>query len=241
MPEAIGASMAVMMLAFVPAILLGLAYPYLALRFRDSKAERPDPELGIKAGYYFLYSLALMMVVLGLSVCMIQLMQGTFGKGAKQRVGVDDGPFAQPRVVAQEKKDEKFSSPVMRIGLAVTVSGSFFSVLLLLLIKSGTNDAAYPAAKRTFVGARLAVAGIIIMMVITVFMVMMFLPKNAIPDDAGNAIYEVLVAFLIVWLPTFVIHLILMRVYSSQPYYRDGYGHGDRDRDRDRPRRPYDD
>jgi hypothetical protein len=88
------------------------------------------------------------------------------------------------------------------------------------VIKSATNDVEFPAAKRIFVGGRLALSGVVTMITITAFIVLVFQKdvKN-VPDRMVLSIYETITAVTMVWLPATIVHIILMRMYSAQPYH----------------------
>jgi hypothetical protein len=57
--------------ALAPFALLGLAIPYAVLKSRDARAEEHDPEIGLKSALYFIFSLAILIVLTGLTVLVV--------------------------------------------------------------------------------------------------------------------------------------------------------------------------
>src|SRR6516162_3438017 len=55
----------------LPFVLLALAIPYAVLYLRDSRNEEHDPEIGLKATAYFMFSLSILLVLSGLTVIVI--------------------------------------------------------------------------------------------------------------------------------------------------------------------------
>lgn len=190
----------------IPLVLIALAYPYMALRLRDSREEKRDPELGIKAAYYLILSAAIMLILFGATVVAIDVMDGTLEKknqarqqqGAQQQFGIN----------------QVLSEVTQRTAWGIIVSGVLFSLTMMLLLKASTNDVEFPAAKRVFVGGRLAITGVIVMLALTALIVLFF--QKEVPSKEP---YEILVAILMVWLPALAVHIFLMRMYRLQPYH----------------------
>src|SRR5262245_59057089 len=59
-------------------VLVALAVAYLGLRIRDARAEQPDPELGIKAGYHAFLTTGILLALTGLSIAVIDLLGDAF-------------------------------------------------------------------------------------------------------------------------------------------------------------------
>src|ERR1700682_4197694 len=74
-------------------VLLGLWVPYLLVRARDRRSEHHDPQIGIKAALYFFYSLALLVLLNGLMIVVLDMMQVSQLPPAQRPV-----PFVNPGV-----------------------------------------------------------------------------------------------------------------------------------------------
>ena len=197
----------VVILTILPLVIVCLAYPYLALRLRDSREEKRDPELGVKAAYYVILSAAIMLILFGLTVSAMDMMDGAFQQAPARRPAPPPGQ--QPR-----DPFEQFADATQRTAWAISVSGLLFSLTAMLLLKMGTNDAEFPSAKRIFVGGRLTLIAIIVMITVTLLIVLFF--QKEVPRKEP---YEILTAILIVWGPALAVHIILMRMYAGQTYY----------------------
>lgn len=196
-------------LTVLPIVVVCLAYPYLALRLRDSREEHRDPELGIKTAYYLILSAAILLILFGLTVTAIDLMEGKLEKRNQPR---PQGPGQQQ--VQRDPIERFITESTQRTAWALTVSGLIFALTSMLLLKLGTNDQHFPAAKRVFVGGRLAFIGIVVMIAVTALIVLFF--QKEVPRKEP---YEVIIGVLIVWVPALVVHIVLMRFYASQTYY----------------------
>jgi len=178
---------------------------------RDSREEKRDPELGIKTAYYLILSAAILLILFGLTISAIDVMDGTLEKRNQAR--------PQPQVQQQQQRDpfeRMITETTQRTAWGMTVSGLLFSLTSMLLLKMGTNDIHYPAAKRVFVGGRLAFIGIVVMIAVTALIILFF--QKEVPRKEP---YEVIIAVLMVWAPALAVHIFLMRLYASQPYYDD--------------------
>jgi hypothetical protein len=69
---------AYVLVVLIPVVAISLALPYLALRLRDSREEKRDPDLGVKSAYYLLLSASILLILLGLTVSAIDIMEGAF-------------------------------------------------------------------------------------------------------------------------------------------------------------------
>jgi hypothetical protein len=208
----------VSLLFLLPVIAFCLGFPYVALRVRDSREPKKDPELGIKSAYYMLMSASIILAVVGLTISALDLMDGAFEKG-DNKGGKEAKRNAIAFVFGEAKKDEKegfLNNPVQRIALSLVVSGLLFSLTFMILLRAGTNDSTFPAARRSFLGARLGIFGTVVLIAVTALIVLFFQK-----DVKVMAPYEVLTAILLIWLPGFILHIVLMRLQSSKPYCYD--------------------
>src|SRR5262245_12730554 len=230
-------------ISIFPVVLAGLAVAYVGLRIRDAKADPPDPELGIKAAFYTFLTAGILLALTGLSLSIIDFLGEAFeGKQPKQQQPqFNPGRFPPPP--PQQQPNDPFDRVSQRVAWPLVISGVLCSLVSLLLIKAGTNDARFPAARRTFVGLRLVIAGLNAMVGVTLLIELLFQK-----DLATTRPYAVAVGLLIVWLPTAAFQLFLFKQYAKQPYFvppkpkkmeyaEDVEIDDDRDRERRRPRR----
>jgi hypothetical protein len=179
-------------LVLAGSMLVSLAVPYVVLRMRESRSASPDPQIGVKAALYFFFSFGIVLFLTGLTTFVMDLL-------------VDKRPPA----VAQGLND------VQRASLGVMVSGFFFAVLHLGLVKAMTNDR-NPTARRTFAGWRLAIHGMVVILAVTTILGILF------QKDFGGAGLEDLrkqvLGVMMVWIPSWIIHLVLLGRHSRPLY-----------------------
>jgi hypothetical protein len=179
----------------VPA-LLSLAIPYAILRIRDGNKPEQDPQLGLKAGLYFTHSLGILLLLTGMTIYSVDLAIHQFGSGS----------FRQPKGVMDHLKD---FTPLHRSACALMLSGFVISFIHLTMILGFTNTFKWPEAGRVFVGWRFAIHSVVIVIVITALMNVLF-QKSPNNDDMAS-----LAGVLIIWMPSWVIHLFLLKAYRG--------------------------
>jgi hypothetical protein len=91
----------------------------------------------------------------------------------------------------------------IRVGFALIASGALFALIHGLCLL-GTNDGRYPMARRTFTGARLAVHGIVVLITVTAMLVVLLQKESKFKQ------LKPFIGVLIVWVPAWVLHLVLM-------------------------------
>jgi hypothetical protein len=194
-------------LLILPYLLLGLGFPYIVLRLRDAQNRRPDPQLGFKAAMYFFYSIALFLILTALTIFVVDFLMelDTGGMLGGRRQGFQGFQGGRQR--------EPFPNPTQRIALAILTSGAVFLVLHLVVILTLTKERGPSLARRTFLGWRLAVHGIVVMFGVTGLLVILF-QKSDFPADELRRFF---IGLLIVWLPSWFLHLVLLRVSSPTP------------------------
>jgi hypothetical protein len=198
------------MIALAPVFLLALAIPYAILRYRDAKSDRSDPQLGLKAGLYYFFSVGILLALAGLNILVVDLMVNPEGQGGPAGGGgVLGGPPAPARGLTQGQ----------RTGLAMLLSGFLFTMLHLVLVKTMTRDRISPAPRRMFVGWRFAIIGMIMIIAFTGLLITLF-QKDFGEKDARKTFFGTLV----VWVPAWVVHLVLLAVYSRGMYEPDRLG-----------------
>jgi hypothetical protein len=206
-------------ISIFPVAIAGLAVAYIGLRIRDAKSDPPDPELGIKAAFYTFLTAGILLALTGLSLSIIDFLGEAFeGKQPKQQQPQFNPPFNPrqfpPPPPPPQQPNDPFDRVSQRVAWPLVISGVLFSLVSLLVIKAGTNDARFPAARRTFVGLRLVIAGLNAMVAVTLLIELLFQK-----DLANTRPYAVAIGLLIVWLPTAAIQLFLFKLYAKQPYF----------------------
>src|SRR5437879_1585705 len=124
-------------------MLLSLAIPYAILRLRDAGSPKQDPQTGLKAGLYFFSNLALMILLSGFTVIIVDLL---LEDQQPQRLFEREGGGRLPG--EQPLQPDKSLSPAKRTGWALVLAGFVFFLLHFILVKAATNDRHFPAARR---------------------------------------------------------------------------------------------
>lgn len=214
-PLALGSLFFVFAMA-LPFLFLGAAAAYLSLRSRDAGSEVKDPEVGTKTGYCFLFTLGLLLVHIGLTINLYDLIDSDPAP-APQPPGFGFNP--QPRPVARGGEDGILLTPTMRTGWAMVASGMVTLMLFLAMLKLGTNDWRFPAARRVFVGFRVILLGTVVLIAFTALVTLLF-QKDPI-DDAP---FHASLAALAICTPSLAIHVFVLKLYSRLPYHNDPKG-----------------
>jgi hypothetical protein len=191
----------------LPVLLLALAIPYAVLRLRD-RAEQPDPYLGLKAALYYFFSVAVLLALSGATCIAVDyLVENKLAAPA---------PFAQPGVAAVPRPamgkppPAEFPNAAQRTGGALIVAGVAFALLHWFMLKVMTNDRSGLATRRLFAGWRLAIHGLVVMFAATALLVLLLQKDFSTDMDTMHTLGGV----LLVWVPSWVIHLALVRHYS---------------------------
>lgn len=216
--------------ALAPVLLLGLAVPYAVLRMEHGS--RVDPQLGMKAGLQFFFSLAVLLAVTGVTVIVVDYVArdaeaddaakppaapfGAGGPGADfggiGGFGGDDGrpPFGKP----DEKKEAEFMNPAQRLGLALILSGAILIGAVHVTILLCTDDANWGRVRRVFAGWRFAIEGLAAAAALTMLCIVLLAKER--PDRA----LQTLVGVLFVWTSAASIDSFLLRGYATGPRRR---------------------
>jgi hypothetical protein len=178
--------------------LLSLAIPYLILRYQDARSPDPDPHLGMKAVLYFVFSLGVMLALLGLTVLLSDALEQSdlFNDSPSH---VRDLPGPRRSSSADDWREAQ------RQGSALLLAGIAVSLLHLVLILVSTNDLRRPGVRRVYIGYRLAAHGLVNLGAFTMLLWLLF-DKNV----RWASICPPLAA-LIIWGPSWVVHLVLLR------------------------------
>jgi hypothetical protein len=180
-------------LAAAPMLLLGLAIPYAVIHLRSQPGLQRDPQIGIKVALYYFFSISILLLLSGLSILVVDAL-------------VETGPGRVPISRGGDMREAQ------RVGWAFVVSGAVFSLVHLLVIKGMTNDNDWPATRRVFVGWRFAIHGLVVLAATTALLTVLF------QKDMGDSqARKTIVGILIIWVPSWAIHLILLRYLRDQP------------------------
>ncbi len=169
--------------ALVLFLLVSLGVLYLVLRQQDARGERHDPQLGLKTVLQFFYSVSMLILLAGLAVLADDL----------------------------ARTDAAFLSRQQRLGFALAFAGLLFACLYWLLLRLGTNDAQWPAARQMFAGWRLAIHSFVVLFAATVLLVELF--KE--PHLRGEA-HRTCFAVLCIWAPSWLLHIVLVWWYGMK-------------------------
>lgn len=243
-------------LGLMPFVLGGLAVAYVALRVRDARAEPADPQLGLKAACYSFLTAGILLALSGVSIAVIDLLgEAMDGKQPQQQPQPQFNPQFGPKVIPRPapppaQPNDPFDTVSQRVAWPLVISGTLFALGSLLVIRVATNDARFPAVRRTFAGMRLAVAGLTAMVGVTYLILLLFQKEGNLPNTRP---YASALGTIIIWAPTAIIHLVFVKSYSNLPYFvppkekkkpvldsdefEDDRDDGDRPRDRRRPPR----
>lgn len=198
------ASFLVVGAALVP-FLLGLAIPYAVLRLRPGQAQDPDPQVGLKAILHYGFSLAILMIVGAISFLVSDALRDRKAD-ILPPAGLQRPPAQNPAPAPRD-----FTRP-QRVAVALIVAGFAIGLLHLILLLGFTNDRARPEARRVFVGCRLAVHSLVIFFFFTALLIEMF------DVDTKMETIKVFLGVLIVWGPSWAVHLVLLRLYRFANY-----------------------
>jgi hypothetical protein len=196
-------------LILLPYLLLGLAIPYAVLRLRDAQNRRPDPQLGFKVALQFFFSLSVLLVLSGLTYIVVDFVMDLNILGAIR-------PGRQP-LFGQRGE---FPNSAQRTGLAIILSGALFAVVhavLFLALTRERNRGPSPA-RRMFLGWRFAIHGVVVLFSLTGLLIILF-QKESVPLDEMRRFF---IGVLLVWVPSWFLHFVLLRVSSPMPERAEG-------------------
>jgi hypothetical protein len=171
--------------------LLALAIPYAVLVLRDSRSEVRDPQVGWKAVLYFMFSVAVLMALYALTLLLIDTLASE--------------PWT-PQSPSVPRLSEK-----QRTACAVLMSAVAIGLMHLFLIVWYSNTRRFPAARRVFLGCRLAVHALVVLTAFTIMVVELFKPAQDLDFEALKPPF----CSLVIWVPSWLCHLVLLRVSST--------------------------
>ena len=223
---------------FVTAIsltFLTLLVQYVGLRVRNAAlpADERDPHLGRKFALHTFGHFSILLVLAGLTVSVVDILDYVFEPNQNRQFGGPRGQFGPGGFQQPAPPKFEFFNDNQRTAAALILSGLMHFVLFFVILLVATNNSQKRLVARSFVVARLLLAGVITMTATTAFLVGM-LQRG----DTNYNMLKVVIGFGLVWGPTALVHL-LMAVSASdkkQPRYDDRRLPDD---DRDAPRRRY--
>jgi hypothetical protein len=170
----------------VPVLLIALAIPYAVLRMRDGREGPPDPQLGFKVAMHFFFSVSIILFLVGLTIIVVGIL-------------VQSGrPFGDAMPGDSE-----------RVGVGMIISGILFALVHFICILTLTTQPFTSPVRRTFVGARFGVHGLVVMMAATGLLISLFMRHSTGEERRA------LVGVLVVWSPSWLLHLVLLRLRLS--------------------------
>jgi hypothetical protein len=188
----IGGAIFVYALILSGSMLISLAIPYVVLRMRDKGSPSPDPQIGIKSALYYFFSVGIILVLTGLTTLVMDVLVGK-------------GPPAPGGGL----------NDFQRASLGVMTAGMICAFLHLGLIKGMTDDR-NPMARRIFAGWRLAIHGMVVVITITILLGVVF--QKDFGGDSMKDFRKQLLGILLVWVPSWLLHLVLVGIYSRPLY-----------------------
>lgn len=192
---------------FIP---LAVGLPIMIVQSRQTSAEDQDNQVALKCVLYFIYSLGILMFLFGLTILALDfIVAGKWFSDAQERVMT-------------------FSS-LHRNAAALMLSGFVFYFFHLVLIMGHTNNYKQPYAGKFWVSWRLVVHSLVILAVTTAI-IFEIMTKIDVTEEKHLRPY---LAILVVWLPSWLIHLAVAKnPKAAKPVRKTGEG------DEERPVRP---
>ena len=183
-----------------------LLFQFLSLRMRNSAlpAEDRDPHLGRKFALGVFLHMAVLLLLTGLTVSVVDVMDeltGNMNTRATAPVtwrGPGMPPAGPPAPTAKP-----FFDAEQRIAAGLLLSGVLHGVLFFMLLTFGTNARKFPAVGRAFVINRLLLAGLILMAVTTTFCLFLFSEGDMQVESFGR-----ILGLAVVWGPTALGHYL---------------------------------
>jgi len=197
----------------IPVLLIAALVQYILLRARNARAVPHDPQLGRKFLIAFFLHISILLTIVGLSYSavdwaeyaiepMIDAQQAK--KDAEQaRERGEDAPL--PAGMLPPKAPRDWFNDQQRVAAGLASSGLIYTLLFWPVLRFCTNARQFPSAGRSFVGLRLMLAVIIVMVLTTVSMVGVFQKGDTELRGAG-----IVVGLAAIWGPTAMIHLTML-------------------------------
>jgi hypothetical protein len=189
-----------------PLLLLALGLPYALLKLRDAQNRRPDPQLGFRAANHFFFSLAVLLMLSGLSNIVSDTVR-RIGAPVEEPPGRQP-PFGQP--FGPPTPPSEFPSEAQRTGAAFFLSGGLFAAAHFAVILLLTRDRNPSPTRRIFLGCRCAVHGLVVMFALTALLVVLFQRWDTPANASLVEMRKSLIGMLLIWVPSAVAHFWLL-------------------------------
>lgn len=199
-----------LLMGLIPLALLGLAIPYVVLRLRSDVQHHP--QLGMKAGLQYFFSLAIIFILVGATVIVVDLMVREDKQVPAQNA---NNPFGPPQVA---RPDDETLNESQRVGLGMIISGTLIAFVHFLMALNLTLGATGHRVRQTFLGWRFAIHGLVVFFSLTILIILCLQPK-AFEEPLYRGIKSLL-AVLVIWVPSWMIHYVLLRTSSEEPLDR---------------------
>jgi hypothetical protein len=216
-----------------PLLLLTLALPYAVLRLNDAQNRHPDPQLGFRAAQHFFFSLGVLLALTGLSTIVVDLVQQALEPAGGGIAAPPFGqPFGQPFRPAPRPRSE-FPNDAQRTGCALILAGVLFAGIHFVLLLQLARDRRRPSpVRRVFLGCRFAVHGLVVLFALTGLLMVLFQRSDVNRDATLMEMRNAFIGVLLVWMPSWVVHFVLLRLASVLPsQHRRRYEEEDEDED----------
>ncbi len=218
----------VYLVMLAPLLLLALALPYAILRLQDARHRDPDPQLGFRAAQYFFFSLGILLVLTGLSNIVVDLVQQAL-EPARRAGLVVPGPFGGQN----QPNRAEFPNDAQRTGAALILSGLLFAGVHFALVLLLARERRRPSpTRRMFLGCRFAVHGVVVLVALTGLLIVVFQRSEPMRDNVLIELRNFFIGVLFVWMPSWGVHFVLLRLASVPPTSRRGpFGEDEDDED----------
>lgn len=184
----------------LPVVLGLLIVPYIVLRHRERRdGGLRDPQLGIKVVLHYFLTVGALIGVTGLSVIVSDLLDRAIGSE------MDEWRGYEPDVL----------TPAIRVGFAMLVSGATVIGLNIWIILTRTNESRWPAVRRIYTGARLAISGLVGIVAFTALLIILFMSDEYAGDK--SEVISVFLGVLFVWVGAAVGDFMLFSAFCRDP------------------------
>jgi hypothetical protein len=204
-----------------PLLFLALALPYAVLRLRDAQNRHSDPQLGLRAAQHFFFSLGILLVLTGLTTIVVDLVQQAMapprGAGFAPPFGQ---PFGQP--FRQGPPRSEIPNDAQRTGAAFILSGILFAGMHFALLLPLSRERRPSPSRRMFLGCRFAVHGLVMLFALTGLLTVLFQRSDPNRDAALMDLRNAFIGVLLIWMPSWAVHFVLLRLASVPPAPRRG-------------------
>jgi hypothetical protein len=196
----VGLGIAAVMLigvSLMPVILLALAVPYAVVRL---KAEAPpDSQLGVKVVVHFFFSAAILLMIAGVTMFAVDWM-------ARDSLPNEDTDNVLGRTTLASITAKSLNM-TQRIGLGMILGGAIGAGVHALILFF-CSDLHRQRIRRTFIGWRFAIHGVVLMFTVTLMIILFLQPEPLRPPVALPL--RVVTATHLVWGSSWLLHLALL-------------------------------